>query len=115
MKLRILMILSTLILLILGSGITYSLFTSITNLKSMDQNVAKFVFNAERLNELQFPLIDLKPGDIKEYDFAVSNNHSGVLTNVSVSYQMLIKTYHLVPIDIELYIVNIISRRADKI
>lgn len=106
MKVKIVMILFSLILLIFGSGITYSLFNSRTNMNNNEQNIAKFVFNTERYDELQFPLIDLNPGDNEEYDFSVSNSDSGVLSNVSIGYQMIIKTYHFVPTIVELYKIN---------
>lgn len=102
-KSKILMITSILSLLLFGSGITYSLFQSDTNMSSVDQNIAKFIFNTENLNELELPLIDLKPGDSNEYQFAITNSKAGILSNVSVEYQLTIKTYHFVPLTIDLY------------
>jgi hypothetical protein len=93
-------------LLTFFSGITYSFFHSSVTLTSTDQNIAKFIFNAQSLDQIQLPLIDLKPGDNKEYTFSVSNSSLGVLSNISVEYQMTIKTYHLVPLTVELYRIN---------
>lgn len=106
MKYKILIIMFVLILLIFGSGITYSIFHSNSTLNSNDQDIAKFVFNAESLNQLQLPLIDLNPGADEEYTFSVSNNYSENTSDVSVEYQMTIKTPHLVPLIIELYKLN---------
>jgi hypothetical protein len=105
-KYKILMILIVLIVLVGGFGITYSMFHSNATLSSNDQNIAKFIFNAQSSDQLELPLVDLKPGDNKEYTFSVSNNYSGKISDVSVQYQMTIKTYHLVPLTIELYKLN---------
>lgn len=84
-------------------GITYSFFHSSSTLTSTDQDIAKFVFNAENLNQIQLPLIDLNPGDNNEYAFSVSNNQLEQVSDVSIQYQMTIKTYHVVPLVIEIY------------
>jgi hypothetical protein len=68
-----------------------------------DQGVAKFIFNTEVLNEIELPLVDLNPKESKEYLFAVSNNKSDSKSDVSIEYMMTLKTYHLVPLNIELY------------
>ncbi len=103
MKYKVLLVLFIIIIFVFGLGITYSVFNSNTNLNSSNQNIAKFVFNTEQLNEIELPIIDLKPGDVKIYDFAVSNNYNGKNSDVSIEYQMTIKTYHLMPLLIELY------------
>ena len=103
MKRKILTVLFVLITLTLFSGITYSIFHSNAKLNSNNQNIAKFIFNTESLEQLEFSLTDLNPGDILEYPFSVSNSNSEKISEVSVEYVMTIKTYHFVPIDIELY------------
>ncbi len=92
--------------LILCVGITYSVFTSNAELNSIDQNIAKFIFNAETLDELELSLMDLIPGDTKEFNFAVTNSDVENISDVTVEYQLTIKTYHLVPLIIELYKLN---------
>jgi hypothetical protein len=72
-------------------------------MNSSDIGIAKFVFNTKRLDELQLSMIDLKPGDSKEYNFSVTNNYLGKTSSVVIAYQMIVKTYHLVPLDIQLY------------
>lgn len=106
MKYKVVIILCILILPIFCYGLTYSIFRSDANLNSNGQAVAKFIFNAESLDEFQLSLTDLKPGDNKEYPFAVSNNYSGNKSDVTVEYQISIKTYHLVPLTIDLYKLN---------
>ncbi|MDD4035913.1 MAG: hypothetical protein PHS45_01125 [Bacilli bacterium] len=103
MKYKVLIVLFVLTLFIFGAGITYSMFYSGATLGSNNQDVAKFIFNTESLDQLQMPLIDLNPGDNEEYLFSVSNNYLGNISDVSVEYHMTIKTYHLVPLIIELY------------
>lgn len=101
LKYKILLIVFMMISLVFCFGITYSIFYSETNMNT-DQRLAKFIFNTENLDILQFPLINLKPGDEDNYSFAVSNYQSGV-SDVTVEYQLIIKTYHLIPLVIELY------------
>lgn len=98
-----LIIISSLLALFFGAGITYSIFTSNASLISADQNIAKFIFNSQALTELDISLTDLKPGDTKIYNFSVSNNYMEKISNVSIQYQMIIKTYHFIPITIQLY------------
>lgn len=90
-------------LVLFGAGITYSIFNSKTTLNSADKEIAKFIFNTEMLEELELPLFDLNPGDTKEYLFSVSNNNEGKKSGVTIEYQMIMKTYHLVPLNISLY------------
>ena len=59
--------------LFFGAGITYSIFTSNASLISADQNIAKFIFNTQTLDEINIMLNDLKPGDTKNYNFSISN------------------------------------------
>jgi len=106
MRKKILIVLIALIILTIGIGVTYSVFSSNVVATSTDQHIAKFIFNAESSTELQLPLVDLNPGDDEEYLFAVSNNDSGTLTDIAVGYELTIKTYHLIPLVIKLYKVD---------
>ncbi|MGE5456026.1 MAG: hypothetical protein ACM3O4_02870 [Ignavibacteriales bacterium] len=105
-KKRIVIILFVLSFLTLGYGVAYSFFNSNTTLSSNDTDIASFIFNAESLDEFQLSLNDLKPGDNVEYPFSVSNNYMGKVSNVSVDYKITLKTYHLLPLIIELYKVD---------
>jgi len=93
---------SMLVVMAFGTGITYSVFTS-DAFGNVNQKIAKFIFNAEEVDELHLSLTDLYPGVTKEYQFSVSNNSSGKLTNVTLNYNMIIKTYHFMPTEIKLY------------
>ncbi len=103
MKTKILLVLFILIVLVFGMGITYSIFHSNANLVSIDQGIAKFIFNDESINQLQLSLTGFNPGDVEEYLFSVSNSSLEEVSDVTVEYQMTIKTYHLVPLTINLY------------
>lgn len=95
-------ILGALVVFLFGVGITYSLLTSGARVIS-DQDIAKFIFNAEVLDNLNLPLVDLKPGDTQEYLFSVTNNENDDISDVTIEYQIIIKTFHLIPTTIKLY------------
>lgn len=101
-KYKILIIIVIFIAFVFTSGITYSFFHSTTTINT-NQNIAKFVFNTESLNSLNISLSDLKPGDIKEYTFSISNQNNEVTSDVIINYEMSIKTYHFIPLVIKLY------------
>lgn len=88
---------------IFGIGITYSYFSSDATLSSVDQRIAKFVFDAETLDRLELPLVDLTPGQTEEYNFSISNGSSDLLSDVTIEYQLTILTPHFTPLIIELY------------
>ena len=102
MKKKLMIFVSMLVIMAFGTGITYSVFTS-DAFGNVNQKIAKFIFNAEEVDELHLSLTDLYPGVTKEYQFSVSNNSSGKLTNVTLNYNMIIKTYHFMPTEIKLY------------
>lgn len=98
-----LIMISSILALFFGAGITYSIFTSNASLISADQDIAKFIFNTQTLDELNIVLDDFKPGDLKNYNFSITNNYMEKISNVTIEYQMIMKTYHFVPVVIELY------------
>lgn len=102
-KYKILMII---LILVAGTSfysVAYSFFHSNVDMNSTGIGIAKFVFNTDNLDEFQLALTDLKPGDVKDYDFSVSNNILDKKSDVTIQYQMIIKTYHLIPVNINLY------------
>jgi hypothetical protein len=105
MKYKILKLLIIAALAVFGLGITYSIFSSNT-LASGNQKIAKFIFNAEEVDKLSIPITDLKPGYTNDFDFSVSNSKDEKISDVTIEYQMTIKTFHLVPLNIELYKVD---------
>jgi len=104
-KNKILTIIIISLTIVMGFGITYSYFNSSAD-GTEDQNIAKFVFNTESLDELSLSLVDMHPGDIEEFAFSVSNDNSGTLTEVTLEYQLTIKTYHYAPLKITFYEVD---------
>ncbi|MDD2238396.1 MAG: hypothetical protein PHH51_00725 [Bacilli bacterium] len=91
------------VMVIFSLGITYSVFQSSAILNIEDQNIAKFIFNTKQLDEINIPLLDIKPGENKKYLFSVANNENGNKSDVDFEYQIIIKTYHFVPLEINLY------------
>lgn len=102
MKYKTLALLALFITLVFGSGITYSVFHSNVS-ASGNQEIAQFIFQTEKTNHLELSLLDLNPGDTNTFEFAVSNNKSEDISHVTIEYQIIIETYHLMPLKIELY------------
>lgn len=103
MRKKIILILGIILLIIFVSGITYSIFNSSASLTMTDQNIAKFIFETEELSNINLPLQNLIPGESEEYLFKVSGSEEDISSDVDISYQIIIKTYHFIPLDIKLY------------
>ena len=103
MKYKITMILIIFTVFILSLGLTYSYFNSNSNLNTVDQRLAKFVFDTETLDRLELPLIDLTPGVINSYNFSISNTSDEITSDVTIEYELTILTPHFAPLNIELY------------
>ena len=101
-RLKIIVMLISTIVLICGSGITYSLFTSSSKLVA-NQKIAQFVFNATKTDVIELPIANLNPGAKSEYKFQVTNNIDNKRSDVTIKYQMTIKTFHFMPLEINLY------------
>lgn len=101
-KSKILILLFVTTSFLFGAGITYSIFHSNGNLAT-NQNIAKFIFNAEKTDEFEVPIGDLTPNTFKEFAFQVSNNAGDAKSNVALNYQITIKTFHFMPTVIELF------------
>ncbi len=101
-RLKIIVMLISSIVLICGSGITYSLFTSSSRLVA-NQKIAQFVFNATKTDVIELPIANLNPGAKSEYKFQVTNNIDNKRSDVTIKYQMTIKTFHFMPLEINLY------------
>ena len=101
-RLKIIVMLISSIVLICGSGITYSLFTSSSKLVA-NQKIAQFVFNATKTDVIELPITNLNPGAKSEYKFQVTNNIDNKRSDVTIKYQMTIKTFHFMPLEINLY------------
>ena len=103
MKKRIAIIVVLFCLCICFTKITYSLFTSETFFSLNNMEIAEFIFETKRTNHIELDFMDLKPGDTNEYDFEVTNTKDNIVTNVTTEYQITIKTFHFMPLLIELY------------
>ncbi len=106
MKYKLVIVLLLGILILMLSGVTYSVFTSEASLEVEDQDLAKFIFNAERLDQINLPLVNMEPGTTLEYPFSVTNEDNGVVSNVTVLYELTLKTFHFMPLEINLYKLN---------
>lgn len=106
MKKKIFLIIFLLIMIVLGLGVTYSAFSS-ENRLIINQEIASFIFETEQTDHISLALSDLKPGDKTSYTFKVSNNKKVEdeinVSNVTINYQILISTFHFMPLKIELY------------
>ena len=96
-------LISIFLILVAGAGVTYSILFSSGDGDQIDKNIAKFIFNTDTLDQLEISLVDIKPGDTNEYLFSVSNGDDNSISSVTVDYQLTIKTYHFIPLVIELY------------
>ena len=100
-KLFIILILASLIMCF--SKITYSLFHSETSFVIENREIAEFIFETKRTKHFELDFENLNPGDTKEIDFQVTNTKNNEITNVTTEYQITIKTFHFMPLLIELY------------
>jgi len=103
MKYKILISMFVVMFFIFGIGIAYSSFTSTSELSTVDQKLAKFVFDTETLDRLELPLVGMAPGQSEEYNFSISNSSDDISSDVTISYQLTILTPHFTPLVIELY------------
>lgn len=103
MKYKILISMFVVMFFIFGIGIAYSSFTSSSELSTVDQKIAKFVFDTETLDRLELPLVGMAPGQSEEYNFSISNSSDNISSDVTISYQLTILTPHFTPLVIELY------------
>lgn len=103
---KVLTILVLMAFLMLGYGVAYSVFDSSATISSSDTEIASFIFNSESTDQFQLSLNDLKPNDVLEYNFLVSNNYSGKRSDINIEYLIGIRTYYFIPLTIELYKMN---------
>ena len=103
MQKKIYITMMLIVLITFFSGITYSFFHSNVVMSSSNQGIASFVFETDTVDEIDLELNDLIPGTKKEYLFSVTNTKNNVISDVTVEYQLIIKTYHFIPLTIDLY------------
>lgn len=104
MKTRVKILIGLIILsvLVLASGITYSVFNTTKNVSVEDQKIAKFVFDTKQTDNIQLEINNILPNEQKEFLFSVSNTSSET-SNITINYQIKIHTYHFIPLEISLY------------
>ena len=83
--------------------ITYSFFNTETSILAKNGEIAEFIFEAKRTSHIELDFENLKAGESREYDFQVTNTKDDNITNVTTEYQITIKTFHFMPLLIELY------------
>jgi len=103
MKKKMLFVFLLCSLIVFFSGITYSFFNSTAKLNSSNQGIASFIFGVENLEKIDLNLNGLKPGDEKEYLFSITNKKQEKISDVTIEYKLTIKTYHFIPLLINLY------------
>ena len=103
MKRKVILIILIVLFVSFFSGITYSFFNSGALLKSNNQGIASFIFETNKVDYIELNLSDLLPGDEKSYLFSVTNSKESKISDVTVEYQLKIKTYHFIPLNINLY------------
>ena len=103
MKSKVLIIVILFCLILCFSKITYSLFRTETTFLVGNKEIAEFIFETKRTDHIELDFNDLKPGDSKDFMFQVSNTKDNNVTNVTTEYQITIKTFHFMPLLIELY------------
>lgn len=103
MKYKVMVGLFICVCFVFGLGLTYSYFNSDSSISTVDQRLARFVFDTESLDRLELPLMDLTPGVVNSYNFSVSNTMDDVTSDVTIEYELTILTPHYAPLIIELY------------
>ena len=57
-------------------------------------------------NQATFEVTDMKPGDIKEYEFIVSNHEGEKINEVSMKYTFNINMQTIIPLSYKIYEIN---------
>ena len=103
MRVKVLIIIISLMVLTFGLGISYSYFNSGIVASTVDQKIAGFVFNAQVTDKIEIPVGELAPGETNSHYFSVANIKDGVKSDVTIEYELIILTPHYAPLIIELY------------
>ena len=101
MKKKVLII-AIMFMLISVTGITYSLYTNIMK-KSVPISLASFSVGVEKIPTLDIDLSDLEPGSVNRYNFSILNNIDEEMSDVAITYNIVLKTGNYIPLDIKLY------------
>lgn len=103
MKKKIIIVI--ILLLLLGFKVTYSVYTN--NSKTLTNlSFANFIVDTKRQDHIDLDLSTLNPGDDITFNFSISNGLEENVSDVSIVYNIIIKTMHFMPLDIKLYDIN---------
>ena len=100
---KIIIIIILIICISIGVGITYSAYKIEASTKTNLVSLATFVFDTDKKDLINIPISDIKPGDDLEYKFSVSNSSKDKKSDVTIKYNIILKTMHFIPLDIKLY------------
>lgn len=100
---KIIIIIVLIVLISAGIGITYSAYKVEANAKTNVVSLATFVFEKDTKDLINIPISNIAPGDELEYKFSVSNTSKDKKSDVTIKYNIVLKTMHFIPLDIELY------------
>lgn len=98
----IILVLLIVYIMIFGVKTTYSMYKSRSDSK-LELSFAKIIFNNEETTNLSLPINNLIPGKELEYKFKVSNNKDGNRSEINIGYSIILETYKIIPVNIELY------------
>lgn len=101
-KKQIILILLIVYILIFGVNTTYSMYNSRRDSK-VELSFAKIIFNNEELNNLSIPINNLVPGKEIVYKFKISNNKDGIRSEINIGYSIVVETFKIMPVQIELW------------
>ena len=102
MKVKILTIEIIVLIGLVFSGVTYSVYTS-SNEIQVTQSIAKFNFQTISTDKIELTIDNIVPGDIEEYEFSVTNTVDKKASDVMIEYQITLKTLNSMPVFYELY------------
>lgn len=114
MKRRLKIILILLLLIPCFYKITYSFFNTEASLLAKNGEIAEFIFETKGTDHIGLDFENLKAGESREYDFQVTNTKDNNITNVTTEYQITVKTFHFMPLLIELYKNNELVMTCDE-
>lgn len=82
--------------------VTYSRYTS-EQTNSDVAHVAQFIITEDMSENINVKLENMKPGDVKTYNFTVSNAKDTKVTDVGIGYEIILESSNNLPLTIYLY------------
>lgn len=100
---KIIIIIILIVCISIGVGITYSAYKIEASTKTNVVSLATFVFDTDKKDLINIPISNIAPGDDLEYKFSVSNSSKDKKSDVTIKYNIILKTMHFIPLEIKLY------------